>query len=125
MTKATAQAAVRHTSLISLVRLHPPEAAEGGGNKSYLKAPRFPQRVEPVEYSVHNGQPEQEKQEKQPAPPNTGRAARSAGHKLSAVKSKAVSSYHLLQSITEHLTSIPEQEAPSTGSGKPYGGYPR
>ena len=44
MTKATAQAAVRHTSLISLVRLHPPEAAEGGGNKSYLKAPRFPQR---------------------------------------------------------------------------------
>ena len=92
--------------------------SSGGRRRRWQQEPPVstsapPAGVEPVEYPLHKGQPEQEEQS---APPDTWRAARRAAHKLSAVKSKAANPYHLLQSIAERLTSIPEQEAPSTGS---------
>ena len=80
----------------------PPESAS---------APRT--GVEPVERSPHNGQPEQEEQS---VPTGAWRVARRAAYKPSAVKSKAANPYSLLQSFAERLTSIPELDAPSTGS---------
>ena len=93
-------------------------ASSGGRRRRWKQEPPEstsapPTGVEPVVYSQPNGQPEQEEQS---APPDTWRAARRAAHKPSAVKSKAANPYHLLQSITDRLSSIPEQEAPSTGS---------